>query len=228
MNPIFSIRKVLKDAFNAFVDNFTALFIRMLQMYAYSSIFFIVGVVALYGLRNLPSWWPFFDATGILTMNQMRVVMISMLLISIFVISVFCIGLFAAFNLHAQYQRCMWRALHNQEIPQFRLQDFSLQYLGLYFVFAMIVFAGLVVLILPGIYLFLRLQFADMVLVVERGTINHALRRSWDLTRNVTFKVLLLGMINSVLRALFIVGYPLMIAIHASMYKQLVDVSSRH
>jgi len=122
----------------------------------------------------------------------------------------------------------MWRVLSNQEIPQFRLQDFSLQYLGLYFVFAIIVLAGLVVLILPGIYLFLRLQFADMVLVVERGTIKNALRRSWGLTSNVTFKVLLLAMINSVLRALFIVGYPLMIAIHVSTYKQLVDVSRRH
>ena len=215
MNPVFSIKKVLKESFNALIDNFTTLLVRTLQLYVFV---FVGAVVFVYGFINSTMLLSSLDMTEV---HQFRVFAFLLLILAL-------AGLFILFNLHVQYQRCIWRSLHNQEIPKFRLKDFSLQYLGLNFAFIFIVLVGLVALIIPGIYLFLRLQFADMVLVVERGSINHALRRSWDLTRNLTFKVLLLGLINSIFRVLFIIGYPLMVAIHASAYKQLVDVAHRH
>ena len=214
MNPVFSIRKVLKDTFNAFVDNFKGLFIRILQMYAFALV--CSGIA--YGILNIKMWQSYsYDPNA----NQLILLLIAMY-------SFFFIMMFVGVNLYMQFQRCMWRALHNQEIPKFTYKEFSLLPLGFYLVLFFIILCGFLFLIIPGIYLCLRLQFSGAVFVVERLSIENSLRRSWDLTRGHTMKILGISLLMGVLHSFRFIGYPFAIAIHMSAYKQLVDVAHRH
>lgn len=214
MNPVFSIRKVLKDAFSAFVDNFKGLFIRLLQMYA----FILVCSGIAYGIINIKMWQSYSH-----NINNHQLILLLIVLYSFFFLSII-IGI----NLYIQYQRCMWRALHNQEIPKFTHKEFSLKALGLYLALSCIILCGALFLILPGIYLFLRLQFADAAFTVERLSIRNSLRRSWELTRGRTMKILGLSLLVGIFRPLMLISYPFVVAIHMSAYKQLIDVARRH
>ncbi len=213
MNPVFSIRKVLKDAFNACIDNFKTLFIRMLQMYAYQ-LLFCLPIVLFFGLVMSPFEFLSLDTLGMVWPTGWT--LCSMILFICYV------------NLHMQYQRFAWRALHNQAIPSFRLQDFSFMVLGLAILLSVIIICGYLLLIVPGIYLSLRFGYAYIVYAIEEKSITDSLRRSWELTRGHTVKTLALFCIVTMLRPLSLITYPFIETINISTYKQLVDVAYRH
>lgn len=214
MNPVFSIRKVLKDSFNAFVDNFTTLFIRTLQLYVLA---FALLVGFIYGIIKTI---PFFPLLGSMH-NFFNLQVISMLVL-------FIVAFIVLLNLHMQYQKCMWRALHNQQISGFSYKYFSMNVVLFYMAFLLIVLSGALFLILPGIYLYIRLQVADVAFAIEGCSVEQALRRSWELTRGHFMKMLGIMLIEALLKPLSIVSYPLMAMVHVSAYKQLVDVARRH
>jgi hypothetical protein len=62
--------------------------------------------------------------------------------------------------------------------------------LGLLVLFGIIVAIGFLALIVPGVYLAVRLYLATPVLVIEGETITGALARSWRLTRGATWRLL--------------------------------------
>lgn len=220
MNPVFSVKKVLKDAFAGILDNFSVLFFRMLQMYAYMlllalpvmflfgspvSVFSWQGVMYSFHGHNLYGIaWPMSWAIG-----------------SIIVFICYA-------NLHLQYQRFVWRALHNQEIPSFRLKDFSLSAFGLALLISLIIMSGYICLVLPGLYFSVRFGYAYTVFAVENLSIIDSLRRSWHLTSGHVMKLLGLTLLSFAIRPLHFIAYPFLEAITVSSYKQLVDVGNRH
>lgn len=67
---------------------------------------------------------------------------------------------------------------------------YFLPMLGLLVLFGVVVGMGFLALIVPGIYLAVRLYLATPVLVIEGETITGALARSWRLTRGATWRLL--------------------------------------
>ena len=220
MNSVFSIRKVLKDAFSAVLDNFSTLFFRMFQMYAYLLVIalivmFLCGMpLYTFSLQGVSYSFEGFNLYGFSW--PMGWTFGSLLVFLCYV------------NLYMQYQKCLWRALHNQDIASFKINDFSFMVFGLAILLTIIVVSGYVLLVIPGIYFSLRLGYAYIVYAIEEKSITDSLRRSWELTRGHTMKILGLSLISFVLRPLSFITYPFVEAITVSTYKQLVDVGHRH
>jgi len=219
MNPVFSMKKVLKDSFAVVLDNFGTLFFRMLQMYV--CILLLALPTMLLGVPAYTFSWQ-----GVVYSFQ-GFNFFGMIWPVVWVVASLLIFLCYA-NFHLQYQICVWRALHNQKIPSFRLQDFSLSALGCALILLGIILSGYVCLIIPGIYLSVRFGYAFTVFAVEKLSIADSLRRSWNLTSGHVIELLGLTMLALMLRPLSFIGYPFVEAITVSSYKQLVDVGHRH
>ena len=97
------------------------------------------------------------------------------------------------------YLKNLFQALDGEE-PQFSAYgQMSRKVFALFFAFILywiIVGIGLVLLIVPGIYIGLRLVFAPQIIVEENAGAIASLRRSWEITRGATgqvFKLVLTG-----------------------------------
>ena len=105
---------------------------------------------------------------------------------------------------------------------------FFLPGLAAYVLSGLSVLAGLVALILPGIYVAIRLQFV-IYAVVEGHTAREALRTSWDLTRGRVLWLLGFGLVGVFLNicgllALFVgtvITFPWTLAAQALVYRDL-------
>lgn len=97
------------------------------------------------------------------------------------------------------------------------------------FIYVIIVLAGTIFLIIPGIYLAIRLQFFWAFIVEENTGVIESLKRSWQITQGHTGKLTLLFllMIGIFLLgiALFIVGifiaYPLICMMYCYVFRKL-------
>lgn len=69
-----------------------------------------------------------------------------------------------------------------------------LPYIGLSFLIALIVISGVILLVIPGIYLGIRLQFAPLCMIEGAG-IMEALKKSWKLTKGNILKLVLLYLV---------------------------------
>ena len=106
------------------------------------------------------------------------------------------------------------------------------------FLFSVVVGIGTIFLIIPGIYLFVRLQFFGYYIVDKSarraGAIIESLRKSWELTRGIAGKVFLLDL---VLLGLIILGaiplglglfivFPILVLANAYVYRRLDEAQA--
>lgn len=82
------------------------------------------------------------------------------------------------------------------------------------FLLGIIFLVGLVLLIIPGIYLSLRLQFATAFIVEEDTGIIESLKRSWEITRGqeMSLFLLMLATIGFLLLGLIVFGIGIFVA----------------
>lgn len=96
------------------------------------------------------------------------------------------------------YLKNLFQTLDGQE-PQFSAYGQQarklLTYILSYFLFMLIVVIGLVLFIIPGIYLALRLQFFIAFIVEENAGIVESLKMSWAITKGNTGKLFLLALL---------------------------------
>lgn len=97
------------------------------------------------------------------------------------------------------YLKNLFQALDGEE-PQFsaygQMSRKVFALLFAYILYTVIVALGLVLLIVPGVYVGLRWVFAPQIIVEENAGALSSLRRSWEITRGTTgqvFKLLLAG-----------------------------------
>ena len=111
------------------------------------------------------------------------------------------------------YTKNMFQALDGEE-PQFSAYGQMSRKIFIYFfasvIYAIVVCAGLVFGVVPGIYLALRLQFFPMSIVEENTGVVGSLKRSWEITRGSTLKLVLLMLVQVGVMlagfALFLIG----------------------
>ena len=130
------------------------------------------------------------------------------------------------------YIKNIFQALDGDE-PQFSAYGQQARKILTYFLssilYALIICVGLGLLIIPGIYLALRLQFFTAIIVEEDGGILESLRRSWEITKGQAMPLFLVFLtmvgISIVGFLLFIVGIfvaiPLTYMMYAYTYRKL-------
>ena len=111
------------------------------------------------------------------------------------------------------YTKNMFQTLDGEE-PQFSAYGqesrkfFTILFAG--FIYVIVFFVGLVLLILPGFYLAIRLQFFIASIVEEDTGIITSLKRSWDITKGQEASLFLLLLVEIALTLLglicFIIG----------------------
>ena len=76
--------------------------------------------------------------------------------------------------------------------------------------YGLITFAGFILLVIPGIYLAMRLQFYRYFIVDKGSLVTESLKKSWEVTRGSAWNLfifgLLLGLINLAGALVFLVG----------------------
>jgi|GEM_PF-4540242 hypothetical protein len=204
MNQIFSIKKVLLDALSAFLDYFGMIFTRTLQLWSFAFLFFLLA-----GL-------------GLFLVNAVFHTMQNHFLPGLVLFFIFTV--YVLVNLNMQYNRCMWRALHNQEISSYTLKDFSWAAVGMIFIQNIIILVGLACLVFPGIYLALRLSVSTNVFVAEKLSIYDSLRRSWYLTKGSSIELFGLLLLKMISKSFLLFSIPICALINASIYKHLVEI----
>lgn len=109
-------------------------------------------------------------------------------IISIILGSIFTLG----------YYRNIFQALDGEE-PQFSAYGQEsrkfLKYIGASIIYAFIVIVGFALVIIPGIYLALRLQFYQAFIVDEDCGAIESLKRSWEITKDHAMELFLLGLV---------------------------------
>lgn len=139
------------------------------------------------------------------------------------VVNLISIVLSAVFNLG--YLKNLFQTLDGIE-PQFSAYGQQsrkiITYIATSVLLSVIVILGMVLFIIPGIYLALRLQFASAFIVEEDAGIMESLKQSWKITEGQTMQLflLMLVMIGIVLIGLivFVVGIFFAIPIVYMMY----------
>ena len=131
------------------------------------------------------------------------------------------------------YTRNLFQALDGDE-PQFSAYgQESRKFLNLlvaYLLFSIIVGIGMVLLVVPGIYLALRLQFCLQAIVEEDAGIIESLQRSWEITQGQVWQLFLLALVCigiSILGLIVLgvgifVAYPLIMMISCYVFRRLV------
>lgn len=118
-------------------------------------------------------------------------------LISLIIGSLFMLG----------YIKNLFQTLDGEE-PQFSAygQQASklLTYLGAYILYLIVMLVGLILFIIPGIYLAIRLQFFMAFIVQENAGVMESLKKSWEITKGQTGHLFLLGL---VMLGIIIVGF---------------------
>jgi membrane-anchored glycerophosphoryl diester phosphodiesterase (GDPDase) len=100
-----------------------------------------------------------------------------------------------------------------------------------------IIIGGFILLIIPGIYIAIRLSLANLSFIDKNEGIKKALRSSWDMIKGGTFWTAVLVMITSVFLymigiVLFGIGilvtYPLAMILMAKFYRALTVAHGQH
>ena len=135
------------------------------------------------------------------------------------------------------YVKNIFQALDGEE-PQFSAYGQQsrkiITYLIANILFSIAVCIGLVLLIIPGIYLYLRLQFFTAFIVEEDCGIIESLQKSWNITQGQTLPLflLLLTMIGTAIVGciLFFVGFfvavPLIYMMQCYTFRKLNTIST--
>jgi uncharacterized membrane protein len=103
------------------------------------------------------------------------------------------------------------------------------KYIVAYILFSLIILIGFVLLIFPGVYLYLRLQFYLAFIVDENAGIIESFKKSWGITKNkvlslfVLFFIMLLIVLigNIALIVGLFVAMPFISLIYAFVYRKL-------
>lgn len=141
-------------------------------------------------------------------MQDSMVGMIVINLISYIISAIFCLG----------YLKNIFQALDEEE-PQFSAYGQQsrkiITYLVASFFMGIIVFFGICLFVLPGIYLALRLQFYTAFIVEEDAGIMESMKRSWEITRGevASLFLLMLAMIGIGLLGFILLGVGIFIAL---------------
>jgi uncharacterized membrane protein len=100
------------------------------------------------------------------------------------------------------YAKNLFQALDGEE-PQFSAYGQQARKIGIYFVagliYGILVFIGTLLLIIPGIYIAIRLQFFQALIVDEDAGIIESLQKSWDITKDQVLPLLLLALVMFVI-----------------------------
>ena len=135
------------------------------------------------------------------------------------------------------YVKNIFKALDGEE-PQFSAYGQQsrkiITYLIANILFSIAVCIGMVLLIIPGIYLYLRLQFFTAFIVEEDCGIIESLQKSWNMTQGQTLPLflLLLTMIGTAIVGciLFFVGFfvavPLIYMMQCYTFRKLNTIST--
>ena len=136
------------------------------------------------------------------------------------------------------YVKNIFQALDGEE-PQFSAYGQQsrkiITYLIANILFSIAVCIGMVLLIIPGIYLYLRLQFFTAFIVEEDCGIIESLQKSWNMTQGQTLPLflLLLTMIGTAIVGciLFFVGFfvavPLIYMMQCYTFRKLNTISTK-
>ncbi len=143
-------------------------------------------------------------------------------LVGLIVSSIFALG----------YIRNMFQTMDGDE-PRFSAYKSSPAKIFTYAVasvlLGLLVCVGLVFFIIPGVYLYLRLQFFGQFIVDEDADIIGSLQKSWNLTKGHAMPLFLLSLVQLLIlivgAVLFLIGlvvaYPLCIMIQCHVYRLL-------
>lgn len=71
-----------------------------------------------------------------------------------------------------------------------------LRFLGVTILSGLAVMGGFLLLIIPGIIIAIRLQFAQYLLVDKNTGVMESLKKSWEMTKGVTLKLFLFGLVG--------------------------------
>lgn len=91
-----------------------------------------------------------------------------------------------------------------------------LKFIGVSILYQLIVLVGFIFLIIPGIYLALRYQYAQYIIVDDKGiSIGKAFKRSAEITKGIKWRILWLGIVTVgiALLGLLALGVGLLVAI---------------
>jgi uncharacterized membrane protein len=150
--------------------------------------------------------------------------------ISGIIVCILCVFLLCLFQLG--YLKNCFQALDGEE-PQFssygQVSRKLLSYLAAYFVYTIVISVGFVLLLIPGIYLSLRLQFFFASMVDENTGIIESFKRSWEITKGhamslfvVILIMILISFIGQI--ALFVgifVAIPLITLMYGAVFRRL-------
>ena len=130
-------------------------------------------------------------------------------ILSIIVQMVISIGLITVLVKSARDQSIQWSDMWVNK-------GLFLKFLGVSILYQLIVLVGLIFLIIPGIYLALRYQYAQYIIVDDKGiSIGKAFKRSAEMTKSIKWRILWLGIvtIGVALLGLLALGVGLLVAI---------------
>ncbi|MDR3250077.1 MAG: hypothetical protein LBT42_00220 [Tannerella sp.] len=155
--------------------------------------------------------------------------------ISGIIVSVLCVLLAYLFQLG--YLRNCFQTLDGEE-PQFsaygQVSGKLFSFLAAHIIFVVITAIGTVLLIAPGIYLALRLQFFFASMVDENTGIVDSFKRSWKITKGYSLRLLILALIMALASfigqiALFagiFVAIPLILLMYGCAFRRLSSPSA--
>ena len=150
--------------------------------------------------------------------------------ISSIVVCILCFLLFGLFQLG--YLKNCFQALDGEE-PQFSAYGQEsrklLSYLIAYIIYSVIIIIGFALLILPGLYLLLRLQFYYASMVDENAGIIESFKRSWEITKGHTLVLFVLALMMLLIIligeiALFVgvfIAIPLIVLMYGYAFRRL-------
>ena len=152
--------------------------------------------------------------------------------ISSIIINILCMLLIGLF-LMGYLKNCM-QTLDGEE-PQFssygQVSRKLLIFLATHILYSLIVIVGLFFLIIPGIYLGIRLQFYFAFIVEENCGITESLKKSWNITKGRSLNLFVLGLImiliifagSIALFAGIFIATPLIILMYGYAYRKLTE-----
>ncbi len=104
-------------------------------------------------------------------------------------VATYCIGLIIKFVAESRDRAPSWA-----ELSQFVLSKYW-ALLIVYIIFFTIVFLGIVLLIIPGVFFMVRLCLSDYGLILEDDRIGSSIKRSWEITRGHGWRLFFLNVI---------------------------------
>jgi len=140
--------------------------------------------------------------------------------------------LFGSLFLLGYFRNCM-QTLDNEE-PQFsaygQVSRKIFSFLAGYILFTVITTIGFALFIVPGVYLFLRLQFFYASMVDEDAGLIASFKRSWTITKGRTLQLFVLALIQLLLSFIGIIAigigvfaaFPLITLLYGRTFRKLI------